>query len=43
VREVIDTALRVTERRIPVELAARRAGDPGVLVASSERICRDLG
>jgi UDP-glucose 4-epimerase len=43
VREVIDTAARVTQRRIPVEVAARRPGDPAVLVASSERIQRDLG
>jgi UDP-glucose 4-epimerase len=43
VREVIDVASRVTERRIPVAFAARRPGDPAVLVASSERIRRDLG
>jgi len=43
VREVIDTAAQVTQRRIPVEIAARRPGDPAVLVASSERIQRDLG
>jgi UDP-glucose 4-epimerase len=43
VREVIDTATRVTDRRIPVAFAARRPGDPAVLVASSERIRLDLG
>jgi UDP-glucose 4-epimerase len=42
VREVIDTAARVTDRRISVTFAARRPGDPAVLVASSERIRRDL-
>jgi UDP-glucose 4-epimerase len=42
VREVIDTAARVTERHIPVEMTARRAGDPAVLVASSERVHHDL-
>jgi UDP-glucose 4-epimerase len=43
VREVIDTAVRVTSRRIPVKVAERRSGDPAVLVASSERIRRDVG
>jgi UDP-glucose 4-epimerase len=43
VRHVIETAERVTGRRIPVVVAARRAGDPAVLIASSERIRRDLG
>jgi UDP-glucose 4-epimerase len=43
VRQVIDTAARLTGRPIAVVLAPRRAGDPAVLVASSERIRRDLG
>ena len=43
VREVIDTAARVTGREVPVEVAPRRAGDPAVLVASSDRIRRGLG
>jgi UDP-glucose 4-epimerase len=43
VREVIDTAGRVTGRDIPTVVAARRAGDPAVLVASSDAIGRDLG
>jgi UDP-glucose 4-epimerase len=43
VREVIDVASQVTERRIPVTFASRRPGDPAVLIASSERIHRDLG
>ena len=39
VREVIDSArLRVTGRPIPVEECPRRAGDPAVLVAGSEKI-----
>ena len=42
VREVIDTVARVTGRRVPVRVTARRGGDPAVLVASSERIRRDL-
>ena len=43
VREVIGTAERVTGRRIPVQTADRRPGDPAVLIASSERIERELG
>jgi UDP-glucose-4-epimerase GalE len=37
VREVIGAAERVTGRRIPVREAARRAGDPPVLVADATR------
>jgi UDP-glucose 4-epimerase len=43
VREVIDTAKQVTGREIPIQLAPRRPGDPARLVASSERIRRELG
>jgi UDP-glucose 4-epimerase len=43
VREVIDTASRVTGRRIPVHTATRRPGDPAVLVASSTSIQPALG
>jgi UDP-glucose 4-epimerase len=43
VKELIDVARAVTGREIKVNIGARRAGDPAVLVASSERIKRDLG
>ena len=43
VREVVDAARAVTGREIVAVDAPRRAGDPAVLVASSERIQRDLG
>jgi UDP-glucose 4-epimerase len=43
VREVIDAAEEVTGRNIPVKVAARRPGDPAVLVASSERARSELG
>jgi UDP-glucose 4-epimerase len=43
VREVIEVARRVTGHPIPAEVAERRAGDPAVLVASSEKISRELG
>ena len=43
VRQVIETARRVTGHPIPAVEAARRPGDPAVLVASSEKIRRALG
>ena len=43
VREVIDSARRVTRVEIPAVETARRPGDPAVLVASSEKIRRELG
>ena len=43
VREVIDSVRRVTGRPIAVEECPRRPGDPAVLVASSEKIQRELG
>jgi UDP-glucose 4-epimerase len=42
VREVIETARRVTGHGIPVREVARRPGDPAILVASSEKIRREL-
>jgi UDP-glucose 4-epimerase len=43
VREVIDACRDVTAVDIPVRTAARRGGDPAILVASSQRIQADLG
>ena len=43
VREVIESARRVTGHPIPAEVHPRRAGDPAVLVASSEKAIRELG
>lgn len=43
VRQVIDTARKVTNREIPVRLGPRRAGDPAVLIASSDKIKSELG
>lgn len=40
---VIAAARRITGAEIPVRVGPRRAGDPPVLVASSERIRRALG
>jgi UDP-glucose 4-epimerase len=43
VLEVIETARSVTGHEIPVKVGPRRPGDPAVLIASSERIKRELG
>jgi UDP-glucose 4-epimerase len=43
VRQVIEAARAVTGRTIPVREGPRRAGDPAVLVASSEKATRELG
>ena len=43
VREVIESVRRVTGKAIAAEECARRAGDPAVLVASSEKIKQELG
>jgi UDP-glucose 4-epimerase len=42
-REVIAAVERVTGRRLKINLAPRRVGEPARLVASSERIRRDFG
>ena len=43
VKEVIDTAREVTGRAIRAEVGPRRAGDPAVLVATSDKIRKELG
>ena len=43
VKEVVDMAREVTGRPIPTRVVARRPGDPAVLVASSDKIRRELG
>jgi UDP-glucose 4-epimerase len=42
VRQVIESARRVTRKAIKAVEAARRPGDPAVLVASSDKIRREL-
>lgn len=42
VKQVVDTVERVTGREIPVEYAKRRAGDPAVLIASSQKVRDEL-
>ncbi|OLT35600.1 UDP-glucose 4-epimerase GalE [Actinomadura sp. CNU-125] len=43
VREVVEVCREVTGRDVPAEVAPRRAGDPAVLVASSDKIQSELG
>jgi UDP-glucose 4-epimerase len=43
VKEVIDTAREVTGQAIRADVGARRAGDPAVLVAASDKIRKELG
>jgi UDP-glucose 4-epimerase len=43
VKQVLDTARSVTGQDIEARIGPRRAGDPAVLIASSEKIKRELG
>lgn len=43
VNQVLETAREVTGKNIPARVGPRRAGDPAVLIASSEKIKRELG
>jgi UDP-glucose 4-epimerase len=43
VQEVIETARQITRHPIPADVGPRRPGDPAVLIASSNRIRRELG
>lgn len=43
VRQVIETVQEVTGKEIATKMGPRRAGDPAVLIASSEKIKRELG
>lgn len=43
VKEVIDVCRNVTKKEILAEIVPRRAGDPAVLIASSEKAQQELG
>ena len=43
VKEMIETARKVTGHEIPAKVCERRSGDPAKLVASSEKARRELG
>ncbi len=43
VKEVIETAGKITGMTIPSKITERRAGDPAVLIGSSQKAMRELG
>nr|HMQ56889.1 GDP-mannose 4,6-dehydratase [Anaerolineae bacterium] len=43
VMEVVNMVREVTGHPIPAEVIARRPGDPAILIASSDKIRRELG
>lgn len=43
VKEVVEIARKVTGHPIPAEVAPRRAGDPAILIASSNKAIEELG
>ena len=43
VKEVIDSAERVTGQKVPRQYGARRPGDPAILFAHADKIRRELG
>jgi UDP-glucose 4-epimerase len=43
VKQIIETAREITGDAIPAQIEARRAGDPAVLIADSNRIRQELG
>jgi len=43
VKEVIEATRKVTGMEIKAEIAPRRAGDPAILIASSEKAIKELG
>jgi UDP-glucose 4-epimerase len=43
VKEVIETARDITGHPIPAEVGPPRPGDPAILIASSDKIRRELG
>jgi len=43
VKEIIETARRITGKEIPAKVEPRRAGDPSVLIASNKKAAEVLG
>jgi UDP-glucose 4-epimerase len=43
VKQVLETARQVTGKEIPARIGPRRAGDPAILIAASDKIKRELG
>lgn len=43
VKEVLEMARKITGKKIPAKIKARRVGDPAILIASSAKIKKELG
>jgi UDP-glucose 4-epimerase len=43
VKEVIESAQRITGKKVPHEYGPRRPGDPAILFANADKIRRELG
>jgi UDP-glucose 4-epimerase len=43
IQQVIETARQITGHPIPSVVTSRRPGDPAILIASSEKIRREIG
>ena len=43
VKEIIDTAVKITNRKINLKIEARRPGDPAILVANASKAKHELG
>lgn len=43
VKQIIETAEKVSGRKVPYEVAPRRAGDPAALIGSAEKAISELG
>lgn len=43
IKQVVDSVERVTGRKVPVVMGARREGDPDFLIAGSEKAHKELG
>ena len=42
VKEIISAVEKITEKTLKVEVSERRAGDPAILIASSEKALKEL-
>ena len=43
VREIVHMVEKITQRKVPIQIGPRRAGDPAKLVASGEKAKKELG
>lgn len=43
VKEIIESARKITQKDIPITITSRRSGDPAILISSSQKAKKDLG